>query len=73
MAQSTPADLVALRPLLARQSRAQAAAGGVALLQTLDDLLASLIGASLTEQLLGSVGMAHANITNGAHAQDPLP
>jgi hypothetical protein len=73
VAQSTAADLVALRPLLARQSRAQAAAGGVALLQTLDNLLASLIGASLTEQLLGSVGIAHANITHGADAQDPLP
>jgi hypothetical protein len=73
LAAPTPADLVSLRPLLARQSRAQAAAGGVALLQTLDDLLATLVGAPLTEQLLGSVGLAHANTTTGAAAQDPLP
>jgi hypothetical protein len=42
----------ALKSALARQSSAVAAVGGNAFLQTLHDLLASLIGPSLTERLL---------------------
>jgi hypothetical protein len=48
-------DLAALKPVFSRQSRADAIAGGDALLQNLDQLLASLIGASLAERLLRSV------------------
>jgi hypothetical protein len=49
-----PLDLPALRAALARQPAALALQGGQALLQAFDDLLCSLIGASLTERLLGS-------------------
>lgn len=48
-------DLASLRPVLARQSAADAAAGSQALLQTVHHLLTSLIGPSLTERLLRSV------------------
>jgi hypothetical protein len=48
-------DLQALAALFARQSPAEAAAGGGLLLHTFHALLASLIGASLTERLLRSV------------------
>jgi len=48
-------DLAALKPVFARQSRADALAGGDALLQNLHQLLASLIGASLAERLLQRV------------------
>ena len=48
-------DLQALTALLARQSPATAAAGGGLLLHSFHELLASLIGASLTERLLRSV------------------
>lgn len=48
-------DVTALRAALARQAGARAAAGGGALFHTFRDLLASLVGASLTHQLLGSV------------------
>jgi len=48
-------DPAALKALMARQSGAEARAGGHALLQTLYQVLASLIGASLTERLLRSV------------------
>lgn len=47
-----PIDLVQLRTVLAQQDSRAAAAGGGAHLQTLHELLASLIGPSLTEQLL---------------------
>ncbi len=48
-------DLPALTALLARQSPADAAAGGGLLLHTFHALLASQVGASLTERLLRSV------------------
>jgi hypothetical protein len=49
-----PQDLPALRAALAGQPATVALQGGQALLQAFDDLLCSLIGASLTERLLGS-------------------
>lgn len=49
-----PLDLPALRAALAGQAAAEALQGGQALLQAFDDLLCSLIGASLTDRLLGS-------------------
>jgi len=48
-------DASELEPLLAQQTRAEAMVGGSDLLQTFQQLLASLIGASLTERLLRSV------------------
>jgi hypothetical protein len=47
-------DLAALKPVIARQSSAEAALGSRALLQTFNQLLGSLIGPSLTERLLRS-------------------
>ena len=48
-------DLSRLRLVLGQQSSSNAAAGGCTLLQVIRDLLASLIGASMTERLLQSV------------------
>ena len=48
-------DLAPLESALARQSSMDAAAGGGAVLQAFHELLVTLIGPSLTEQLLGSV------------------
>jgi hypothetical protein len=48
-------DLAALRSVLVQQSSADAAAGGGDLLQTFHELLASLVGDSLTERLLRSI------------------
>jgi hypothetical protein len=48
-------DLSALKAALLRQSAESAAAGGNALFQTFRELLASLVGAALTERLLRSV------------------
>ena len=53
----TAMDLAALKSVLAQQSSDHAAAAGSALLQTFYDLLASLIGSSLTERLLHSVAV----------------
>lgn len=53
-----PMDLVALRRALAQQSPASAAAAGEAMLQTFWELLSGLVGATLGEQLLRSVGAA---------------
>jgi hypothetical protein len=50
----TRMDLVRLKAALAQQDSLSAAAGGGAHLQTLYELLASLIGPSLTAQLLGA-------------------
>ena len=50
-----PIDLATLKSALAKQSGASAAAGGRALVRTFHDLLATLIGPSLTERLLLSV------------------
>lgn len=49
-------DLEGLSPVFAQQSREAAAAGAATLLQTFCGLLASLIGLSLTEQLLRPLG-----------------
>jgi hypothetical protein len=50
-----PGDFAALRAALAQQSAEQVAAANGALLQAFCDLLANLIGISLTERLLRSV------------------
>jgi hypothetical protein len=63
-------DLAALKSTLAQQSTDDAAAGGSALLRTLYDVLASLIGSSLTERLLRSVAI---NSLNDPHADDASP
>jgi hypothetical protein len=51
----TDTDPAALKSVLARRSSAEAAAGGSAFLNTFHELLASLIGPSLTARLLRSV------------------
>ena len=48
-------DLAVLKTMLARQTSADAALGGAAFLLAFHDLLASLVGLSLTERLLRSV------------------
>ena len=63
-------DLAALQSVLVRQSSADAAAAGGDLLQTFHELLASLVGASLTERLLRSIG---APSPSGPPAQDTPP
>ena len=63
----TSLDLSALRAVLVKQNRADAAAAGATLLQILYELLISLVGPSLTEQLLRSVW---ANSFRGFPAQD---
>lgn len=60
-------DLPALRSLLLQQDPASAAAGGGALLRTFYELLASLIGPSLTARLLDG---AWNSISSGPAAQD---
>jgi hypothetical protein len=69
---STPVNLVALRSVLAQQSSAEAAAGGVALLQTFDDVLTTLIGRPLTDQLLRCVALPPLS-PSGVAAEDTLP
>ena len=66
----TVMDLAALKSVLARQSSADAAAGGGTLLQTFYELLATLVGPSLTERLLRSVW---APSSSGPPAQDTSP
>jgi hypothetical protein len=63
-------DLEALTSVLAQRSSAEAAAAGGQLLQTFHDLLTTLIGPSLTEQLLRS---AWAPFLSGSSAQDTTP
>jgi len=63
-------DLAALRSVLVQQSSPDAAAGGGDLLQTFHELLASLVGASLTERLLRSIW---ATPPSGPPAQDTSP
>ena len=60
-------DPAALKSLFTLQSRADAAAGGDALLKTFHELLATLIGPSLTERLLRSVW---ANSSDGKPSED---
>ena len=50
------ADPTHLQSVLARQAPADALAANAAVLQTFEDLLVTLIGASLTQRLLHSVG-----------------
>jgi hypothetical protein len=59
-------DPSSLKAVLVQQSSAEAAAGGHALFQSFRELLASLVGASLTDRLLRSV-WAH---PSGASPQD---
>lgn len=61
-------DLDLLRAELARCPPGQAAAAGAALLTSFHSLVASLIGSSLSEQLLGGVW---AKLFSGSSAQDP--
>lgn len=63
-------DLAALASLLAQRSSAEAATAGGLLLQTFHDLLTTLVGPSLTEQLLRSVW---ATFLSGPSAQDTTP
>lgn len=60
-------NLAGMKSAMAQQSGAEAAAGGAALLANFHDLLAGLVGPSLTERLLRSVW---ANFTRGPPAQD---
>lgn len=63
-------DLAKLESRLAQQPGAAAVAAGDAHFQTFHALLATLVGAPLTERLLRSVW---ANTTNGPAAQDTTP
>jgi hypothetical protein len=63
-------DLAALKSVFVQQTSADAAAAGNALLQKFHELLASLVGSSLTERLLRSVW---ANPSSGPPAQDTSP
>ncbi len=63
-------DLAPLQQAMARQTGAHAAAVGADLLQTFRELLAGLVGASLTERLLRSVW---APFSSGPPAQDNPP
>lgn len=63
-------DLAALKYALIQQSSIDAAAGGGALLQTLYELLVSLIGTTLTQRLLHSTWT---NTFGGESAQDVVP
>ncbi len=66
----TDTDPAVLKSVLAQRSSAEAAAGGSAFLHTFHDLLASLIGPSLTARLLRSVWELP---SSGAAAQDTSP
>ena len=66
----TTVDMAALKAILAQQDSETAAAAGGALLQTFYELLASLVGPSLTERLLRSVWE---NPLSGPSAQDTSP
>jgi len=63
-------DQAALRALLEQQDAATAAAGGGALLRTFHELLASLVGDSLTGRLLAA---AWALPTSGPAARGTTP
>lgn len=64
-----PVDLAVLKAILAQQSSASAAAGGGAFLQTIYDLLTSLVGPSLAERLVRPAGTGS---SSGLPAQDAL-
>lgn len=63
-------DLVTLSTVLSGQNAIEAAATGGTLLQSFYELLASLVGLSLTEQLLRTVW---ANLPASPPAQDTTP
>jgi len=63
----TDTDPAVLKSVLARRNSAEAAAGGNAFLNTFHELLASLIGPSLTARMLRSVWD---NPSSGATAQE---
>lgn len=63
-------DVAALQAILARQPNDVAADGGGAVLQAFHDLLATLVGPSLTGRLLGSVWDT---LSSGQSAQDATP
>lgn len=65
-----PLDLPALKSVLARQARTEAAAAGSTLLHTLHELLTSLVGPQLTERLLRPVWSTP---LSGKPAQDISP
>ena len=66
----TDTDPAVLKSVLAQRSSAEAAAGGNAFLHTFHELLASLVGPSLTERLLRSVWEPP---SSGPPAQDTSP
>jgi len=66
----TDTDPAVLKSVLAQRSSAEAAAGGSAFLNTFHELLASLIGPSLTARLLRSVWEPP---SSGTAAQDTSP
>lgn len=61
--------LAALQPLFAHQDAAQASSGGLAFLDAFYALLGSLIGLSLTDQLLQSVGNGQLNVSPAKKTQ----
>ena len=63
-------DIARLQAVLARQPSDVAADGGGAVLQSFHDLLATLVGPSLTARLLGSVWDT---LSSGQPAQDASP
>ena len=67
----TAFELAALKSVVAQQGSADAALGGSALLQTFHQLLASLVGPSLTERLLRPVWPDPSS--SGPPAQDTKP
>ena len=69
-AQAAGIDPTTLKAALAAQPAAQSLAGGAALFQSFHALLASLVGASLTDRLLRSVWV-HSSGTSPA--QDTFP
>ena len=66
-ASQAPVDLELLRAVLVRQSNEQVLACAAMLRQSFNDLLTSLVGASLTERLLSSVEILEGG---GESAQD---
>lgn len=63
-------DIAVLQAVLARQPSDVAADGGAAVLEAFHDLLATLVGPSLTGRLLGS---AWDTLSSGQPAQDATP
>ncbi|GAC1630639.1 MAG: hypothetical protein NVS9B10_23220 [Nevskia sp.] len=63
---SSPRDhFIVLQAALSEQQTSAAIAAGTALLQTFHDLLARLVGAALTERLIGSIWSPRPDRDNG--------